>query len=139
MAFLFETRTLASIASSPEAAPTSAMTTPSPTPYPSDILTDAELTRSDRSLDLSFDNSSSALQEVGLIGQQLTTNDLIYPISQSQIFADVETLKVNINQLFLLVNGSLVILMQVLIANPDSSKCFSLVLCAVIVQIVLCR
>ena len=71
MAFLFETRTLASIASSPEAAPTSAMTTPSPTPYPSDILTDAELTRSDRSLDLSFDNSSSALQEVGLIGQQL--------------------------------------------------------------------
>ena len=66
MAFLFETRTLASIASSPEAVPTSAMTTPSPTPYPSDILTDVEFTRSDRSLDLSFDNSSSALQEVGL-------------------------------------------------------------------------
>ena len=32
---------------------------------------------------------------------------------QSQIFTDVETLKVNLNQLFLLVNGSLVILMQV--------------------------
>ena len=52
---------------------------------------------------------SSGLQDV----TDNLTNVSVSIVKQSKMEANIETLNLNLNQLFLLINGSLVILMQV--------------------------
>ena len=90
MAGLFDTQTLASIASTAlkttttETESTSAMTPVQP---------------------VMEEDYSRNIQDVFV--------DNITMVVQTQMTADIETLKTNLNQMFLLLNGSLIILMQV--------------------------
>ena len=94
MAGLFDTQTLASIAASTALKTTTTGT--ESTPAMTAVQQEVE------------EDYSRNIQNVLV--------DNITMIVQTQMTADIETLKTNLNQMFLLLNGSLIILMQVL--NP---------------------
>ena len=143
MAFLFETRTLGSIDSTVTSEATTTTTLPlastSPTlaallastlekttlaPVILSTVSAFTITEDPRISTMTYEDSTFARnletfnespESLGLQNVMLTnnTNAAISITQQSKMEANIETLNVNLNHLFLLINGSLVILMQV--------------------------